>query len=268
MRILLIASFALMLATGCASTGESGDPDAALTVDGGGGADGARDGAPLDGAPRDSAPVDACVLGTTASCGTCGTPCPGADNAGTLRRCTSATAAGTCDVTCAGEFYDLDGMLATGCEAEDAPAQDTATSAVDVTLPNATGGTGACNNAANPCTVAAQIHSDDRQHDVAPLSRTLGREDWFRVIAVGAGTANKMKACLNIGNYPADNTYEVCISDAGSAVPSTCGQATGGGGASACVNPPAMPDSGTFFVRIRKISGTRTTNKYALYLEH
>ncbi len=218
------------------------------------------------GTPIDAAP--SCMLGTAEHCGACDRSCPGQDTSDTLRRCTAATEAATCEITCRAESYDVDGNATNGCEASDLPIQDSAASAVEVVLPGGTGGMSLCDGATNPCTVSAQILSDGRVHESAPSARPLGRDDWFQVIATGVGSGATMTACLNIGNYPADNFYEVCISDAGSMTPTTCGVATGGGGASACVLPSGNPNDGVFYVRIRRMAGTRTTNGYALYLEH
>jgi hypothetical protein len=200
-----------------------------------------------------------CTLGTPDRCGTCETKCPGLDDARSERTCSDATSAGTCGITCKGEAYDLDGQPANGCEAEDLPVQDTEATAVATAL------TGANLN------VTAQIYGDGRPHDAAPTSRPLGREDWFKVTATGGTSA--MTACLSISNFPADNTYEVCISgDAQNTFPSgSCKAVTPASqtGAERCVSPPApAPSSGVFLVRIRKSNGSNTPNKYALYLAH
>ena len=213
---------------------------------------------------RNDAP-NTCLPGTVDHCTACGVPCPGIDNAGTVRTCSN----NACSFSCKGEFYDLDGDASNGCEAEDQPIQDATITAVKITLPDVNnGGTGSmpCNNTTNPCTKTAQVYSDTRTHENAPTSRPLGREDWFEVTATGNGGPNNVGACLNIGNYPTNNQYEVCISNNGSTSPTTCMTAQGGG-ASACVSPPAT-SAGVFFVRVKKIAGTNTVNGYALYLVH
>ena len=181
--------------------------------------------------------------------------------------CSSATSTGTCTLTCVGEYYDMDGDSSNGCEAQDVPVQDTAATAVAVALPNVTGGTGACTNTNNPCTIVGQIYSDDRAHAASPTMRTLGRDDWYVITATGTGTPNHMGTCLGIPSYPADNIYEVCISANGSTMPTMCGTTTGGG-ASACVTAPGNPDAGTFYISVHKMSGTRTPLNYYLYVEH
>ena len=209
-----------------------------------------------------------CTLGSTDHCGTCNTSCPQANPTMDKEMCSDATASGTCVLSCVGEYYDMNGSASDGCEALDEPVQDTAATAVPVTLPNVTGGTGTCNNGNNPCTIVSQIYSDDRDHDSAPTMRTLGRDDWFVITAVGAGTSGGMATCLNIANYPADDQYQVCISADGSMDPLTCAIATGGGGASACVMAPGSHDAGTFYISVHKMSGTRSLNQYALFVEH
>ncbi|HSD87710.1 MAG TPA: hypothetical protein VLB44_09345 [Kofleriaceae bacterium] len=219
---------------------------------------------------NDAASDSGCTLGSLDNCGTCGHVCPGMDNTGTQRTCSSATAMGTCNITCKGEFYDLDNDVSNGCEVEDQPIQDSTLLAVAINLPdvnNGGAGSTACNGATNPCTQVGQIYSDTRDHENAPVTRPLGREDWYKLVATGTGGPNKVGACLGITNFPTDTQYEVCIGNAGSATPTTC-MAVQGGGNSVCVAPPTAADSGTFFIKLRKISGTNTTNKYALYVVH
>jgi hypothetical protein len=218
-------------------------------------------------ASRDGNGSAACTLGTPDHCGTCTTVCPGIDSASTQRTCSGPTATAMCNILCKGEFYDLDGDPANGCEVEDVPVQDSAGGALALTLPNTTGGTASCNGATNPCTHVGKIYSDTRVHETAPTSRVVGREDWYAVTAVGAGTSGMMLACLGIVNYPADNQYEVCIGNAGSMTPTTCMTVTGGS-ASKCVAPPTAADTGTFYIRISKLAGTNTPYGYALFLSH
>ena len=209
-----------------------------------------------------------CGLGTADHCGTCTFTCPGMDTTSTQRSCSSSDATGTCNIMCLGEWYDLDGNASNGCEAEDQPVQDAAINAFAITLPDMNGTANPpCDNSKNPCTYAGQIYSDTRQHDGAPTMRMVGREDWYKVVAVGNGAPGQMTACLGITNYPADNQFEVCIGNDGSTTPTTCKTAQGGG-TSQCVAPPTAADSGTFYVKLRKIAGTNTANKYALYLAH
>ena len=239
----------LVLLVACARGGDADQPDGpTMTGDGSGSGSG-------------------CMLGTPDHCGSCTMACPGMDGASTQRTCSGSTSTATCGIVCGGEFYDVDGNAANGCEAEDVPVQDTAGTAVAIMLPNVTGGTGACTGANNPCTQTGQIYGDARFHEEPPLSRVLGRDDWYVVTAVGAGAGGTMVACLGITNFPADNRYEVCIGNSGSTTPTSC-MTVIGGGSSVCVSPPTPADAGTFFVRISKASGSLTLNKYALYVSH
>jgi hypothetical protein len=209
-----------------------------------------------------------CDLGTPDHCGTCETKCPGLDDTTTVRTCSTTTALGTCDVLCRGEFYDVDGKLENGCEAADQPVQDTEATARAITLQNVPNTDGQ-----NPVNVSAPMYQDARKHEDAPFERPLGREDWFRVTAVGAGDpGDSMKACLSIVNFPADNELEVCISnDAQSTFPPAgCKKVTPASAAnSGCVAPSAGNlDTGTFLVRVKKTKGAATANGYALFLKH
>jgi hypothetical protein len=208
-----------------------------------------------------------CTLGTPDHCGACSTKCPGPDDATTSRTCSDATASAQCDILCHGEYYDLDGDPTNGCEALDAVIQDTPATAVPITLPDVVDPT----YKTNPRNLVEQIYSDMRKHDAPPVLRPLGRDDYWAVTAVGVGDPNSgMAACLGITNYPADNQYQVCISDIGSTTfsPAGCGVAMGGQ-SSQCVTPPAMTDAGgPYYVRVHKVAGTNTPLEYALFLTH
>lgn len=210
-----------------------------------------------------------CSLGTPDHCGTCDTMCPGPDDMTTERTCSDPTPSGTCNITCKDQYYDLDGNVANGCEAEDLPVQDLVLTAVALMLPDVNNGTGAtnCDGLTNPCTHAAQIYSDMRLHDGAPTMRPLGRPDWYKLVAVGTGGPNKVGACLGITNYPTDDMYQICIGNDGDTNPATCMTAIGGA-ASVCVAPPTAADSGTFYIKLSKLAGSNTANQYALYVVH
>jgi hypothetical protein len=218
-------------------------------------------------------PVGPCTLGDPDHCGTCSTVCPpGMDTAGTQRTCSGATAFATCSYLCKGEFYELDGMSSNGCEAEDLPIQDTTTTAVVVNLPNAynadLGVTG------NPSNVTSQIYGDDLQHEMAPTMRTNGREDWFKLMVTGGGSSNRgVTACLGITSFPADDVFEVCLSAKGavSFLPAGCKSAVTAASSSTdrCVQQAmAADETGVYYARVRRVSGTWTANEYALFLEH
>jgi hypothetical protein len=207
-----------------------------------------------------------CTLGTPDHCGTCGTVCPpGMDSAGTQRTCSNML----CDFICKGEYYDVDGKTANGCEAQDLPLQDSSITAVNVNLPNAfntdLGVTG------NPANIVSQVYGDSRTHDAAPTSRLTGREDWYKLMVTGGGSgSNGVTACLGITNFPSDDIFEVCLSESGSATftNTDCKQAMGMMPSVCVAKAMAADESGTYYARVRKISGTWTSNQYALFLEH
>src|SRR5262245_21867706 len=145
----------LLVLTSCA-TGEAASSDQV------GDADDASTSTPPPDGSSDAGTNDACTLGTPDHCGKCTTSCPGANDARTQPTGANATPSGTCDITCKGEFYDLDGNAANGCEAEDPKVQDTEATALPVALPDA-----------NPTTIQGLMYGDTREHDVPPVSRPL-----------------------------------------------------------------------------------------------
>jgi hypothetical protein len=215
-----------------------------------------------------SFPDLACALGTPDHCGDCATKCPGLDDSTTARRCTDTTTSGKCELTCKADHYDVDGDVANGCETVD-PLQSDAASAKSVTLADAAVTNMACSGTVNGCSVSAAVASDARKHELAPVDRPIGVDDWWKVIAVGTGGAGTMKACLSISNvdWPMDNKYEVCISAQGSMSPTVCMQAVARM-SGVCVLPTGNTDAGTYYVRVRKVIGQPTSLGYALYLEH
>lgn len=166
-----------------------------------------------------------------------------------------------------GNAYDLDGDLATGCEALDQPEQSTAALAVPISLPDANDP----DHQSNPLSVTAFAYGDDRAHEPPPAQRPMGLPDWWSVTAVGEGDLNSgMVACLGVVNFPADTRMELCISDIGttSFTASSC-EVAEGTGPSVCVEPPSGTDAGgPYHVRVRLLEGTRTANGYALFLKH
>ncbi len=203
-----------------------------------------------------------CMLGSITDCGACGKACATTDMKTALATCSDATMTATCDIECTGEHYDLDGKADNGCETDDVPIQDTATTAVAVMLPDA--------NAKN---IVAPLYGDKRAHDTDVAARALGREDWFVVTASGAAAGGGMTACLSAGNFPSDNVLEVCITQNGSTTFDAPGCKTytvANDAGSSCVNPNGMAsnDLGTFYVRVRRTAGTSNANQYALYLRH
>jgi len=218
-----------------------------------------------------TAPDASCTLGDPDHCGSCTTVCPpGTDSQGTQRTCSDATASATCDITCTGEFYDLDGKTSTGCEAQDLPVQDTTTTAVVVTLGDAFSSD--LGVTSNPVTVESQIYGDSRAHDSAPTSRPNGRPDWYKLLVMGNGDGkHTVGACLDIHGFPSDDIFELCISDKGtSTFSATYGcQTLNPTTAYNCVQLPVdSSEAGTYYVRVQRISGTWTAMHYSLWMAH
>jgi hypothetical protein len=259
-------SLALCLAACAAPEGRSAQDLSSTTSGGGGDLSSAQtDLATHTDLARGDGP-SSCTLGTPDHCGTCGTVCPpGMDSTGTQRTCSNSV----CDFICKGEYYDVDGQAANGCEAQDLPLQDSSITAVAVNLPNAfntdLGVTG------NPANIVSQVYGDSRTHDVAPTSRLTGREDWYKLTVTGGGSgSNGVTACLGITNFPSDDIFEVCLSESGSAtfINTDCKQVMGMMSSQCVAKAMAADESGTYYARVRKISGSWTTNQYALFLEH
>jgi hypothetical protein len=205
-----------------------------------------------------------CTLGTNDHCGACDHACRASDKS-TKYACSDGTTSATCLITCLAEYYDLNGDANDGCEAQDPTVQDTAASAVIVSLPDANDPT----FKTNPLNILGYVYGDGRPHESPPTSRPFGREDWYHVTAVGNGTGMGMGACLGISNFPPDDTFEVCISDNnGNTFPATGCKPVKGGGASACVVPTGNPNAGVYYVRVRKTDGSNTADGYALFLRH
>jgi hypothetical protein len=229
-----------------------------------------KDGSTREGGTRDGGSSGdsggACALGTTDHCGKCDHACNAGDTT-TTYSCSDNTSQGTCTLTCLKEFYDLNGKEEDGCEAEDPIVQDTAGSAVAVTLPD----TNDPLLKTNPQNIVGLAYGDSRLHQTQPTSRPYGRADWYHVTAEGAGTPNHMTACLGITNFPNDDTFEICLSDSGAdggaqTFPASSCKQVHGGTTSECVG--LATDAGVYYVRVKKLSGSNTVNGYALYLEH
>ncbi len=198
-----------------------------------------------------------CTLGTADHCGSCDTVCPGATDGGTTRVCSDSTTTATCDIVCTGEWYDLNGDINDGCEAQDPIVHDSPDAAVPETATTA------------GATVPAPywyVYDDARMHDVAPTTRPTGREDWY-VVSNPDGTP---KACLSISNFPTDDEFEVCITNNGisnieNTQCKTIVSTTGSG--SDCVTPAMTGNNGKYWVRVRKLSGSNSPDGYALFIQ-
>ncbi|MEO8876210.1 MAG: hypothetical protein ABI461_11530 [Polyangiaceae bacterium] len=204
---------------------------------------------------NDGGTSTACTLGTADHCGTCATACPSIDNAGTKRVCSDGTSTATCDIVCLGELYDMNGTTDDGCEAEDPVVHDSAEAGVAEVATTA------------GFTVGAPdwfVYGDTRKHDVAPVDRPLGREDWYTL----SNPHGRLKVCLTIANFPADNQFEVCVTNLGNKniEVSQCKTITPTSGSNDCVQPAASTN-GTYWARVRKLAGSNSLNGYALFVQ-
>lgn len=261
MRTPLRASWSalvLVVVVSACAKGGSADGLPLLPLAEGGALDGGKTDGDADAAPPADGGADACTLGSAAACGACGTVC-GTTDAQTTFGCTDATPGGTCTLTCRAEFYDLDGKPENGCEAEDAIVQDTTASARPIALDATT----------RTANIAGKAYGDARPHEGVPLTRPNGREDWYHVTVTEADAgAGAFGACLGITNFPSDDVFEVCTTDANASSFTNCDSLVKGGAASKCVKPTGNTDVGEYYVRVKKLSGSSTPNQYALFVQH
>jgi hypothetical protein len=122
----------------------------------------------------------------------------------------------------------------------------------------------------NPRNLPGYIYGDARTHETPPTARANGRADWYQVDAIGTGDPSTgVYACLGVTSLPTDAWFELCMADAGLQTFTSAGcQAVQGGAPSVCVKPPARTDTGSYYVRVRKLAGTNSLNAYALFLKH
>lgn len=208
-------------------------------------------------------PDAGCSLGTVEHCARCGDTCPpGRDDTSTLRVCQQST----CSIQCKEEAYDVNGQATDGCETQDdKPIHENNLSVKNL------GKVEDCDNAQ---TSSALLPSDDRQHTKAPTTRPNGREDWFSLhisdkafCIVDAEVSVSFGALPTGGSYRAE-AYFVC--DNGTTL-GTKGQTTGGGGSVKLAPSTSCTtlgdDSGTLYIRIRKLSGPHSKAGYTLSIE-
>lgn len=265
---------ALALVAGCASSESPPPPldaqagaelglDRALAdrvaLDGALVRDHARD-LPGDGRPPDSA---GCALGTPDHCGACGKACPpGHDPQGAIRVCL----AGSCELQCLEEAYDVDGQVANGCEVEDdLPIHDLAQTARDL---------GAVSDCGNAVSAQGLLPSDGRVHVKSPNDRANGRADWFKLhITDNGGCVVDASIAISLASLPTGvsvrgTAYWRC--DDGKVLASV--SQVSGGGSSLSLEPGTActwlgDDSGTLFLELRRESGPHTAQGYTLAIE-
>lgn len=249
-----------------------GDPDGPARDAAGDGAprdaaaDGAHDAGPDGPRPDVRAPDAGCTLGTADDCASCGDRCPGPASGMTTER---ICAAARCDIRCKGEFYDVNGDVADGCEAAD----DTPIHADEATA--ATIGVGAVGDCDPIQTTAAVLPSDGRKHAQPPSDRPQGRPDFFKLEIKDAGCTINATVKVLLTSMPASATYELSsIYECKDGTRMTSTSRTVSGGTSTVLDPSTSctlwgmgDDSGTLMIYVRKLSGPHSADTYEIEVE-
>lgn len=233
-----------------ASDGPQGDvgqqPDGGTTADQGTGVEG--------GVSPDQGPSsDGCVLGTTSNCLYCGDTCTGPNNSGTQPVCVQNNG---CDIHCRGDYYDVDGKEANGCEALDSLAAYS----TEQTAKNL----GLTDDCAGATKVVGDVLSDDRYHTSTAKSGKLGTWRFFKLtITDKLGCALSGKTTFDLTKLPSTNQYRVdawyVCQQSGKKLNAAGGSLYGGQSKSFSPDTSCTTmgdDSGTLYLRIYKWSGT------------
>lgn len=226
--------------------------------------------------------VDEGLTQSADSCGACGAVCPpgpGLDGS-TQRVCEASGDSFACGaIRCKGSNYDVDGVVANGCEtSDDVPAHGSLGTAID-------SGCVVDDWDNSWCAYQGRFPSDARQHTTAPFNRngpvgSTNAEDWFVTSAEDDDFANlQVRSWLDVRGAPNTNLYEVCQSASqnqtiGDAV--SCGASPGSVFASWCsgfcccvyggsavgiplssrdTDPYGPNNSGEYYTRVRWKSG-------------
>jgi len=191
-----------------------------------------------------------CALGTADHCSKCGDKCPGPDDISTLRACTG----GQCTIKCKGYYYDVNGSVGDGCEFFDKLGKH-----ADQATAKDLGSVTDCDSEKKANSGA--IPSDSRSHVQTPFIRLHGTPKWFKIYIKDTSCMMNALVKVDLKGLPASSTYKmeahhVCASN--SQVLKTSSK-TGKGGTAISVYPAlgcsTPDDSGTLFVRIRKLTG-------------
>ncbi len=216
-----------------------------------------------DGALDIRAGETGCQLGTADNCTTCGDVCPpGKDDTGTTRVCLSAA----CVIQCNAEYYDVNGALSDGCEAQDdLPLHETLSAASFM---------GKVEDGDSAVTRTGLLPSDSRTHVTAPATRENGREDWWS-LHIEDTTFNVVEAKItaSFASLPTKARFTVYAyykCDSGSTL--TPITQSGYGGSTLAVQPSTScsflgDDSGTLYVKLAKDSGPHSGTSYGLSIE-
>ena len=226
--------------------------------------DGAPGDAPKDGpadgpGPGDGPPPEGtCTKGTPDNCAFCGDTCPGPDDATTQRSCTS----GACTINCKGDYHDVNGQSADGCEVLDPLAKHT-TEATAKDL-------GAVTDCDSAKMATGTLMSDSRLHVQSPMDRAMGRDYWFKLaITDKTFCALSASATVSFAAMPATAKYGatahfVCKTDKKKLANT---YKSDYGGKSVTLNPKTdckgSDDSGTLYLKVHKVVGKKTHSSAA-----
>lgn len=214
--------------------------------------------------PVDVKPDSSCTLGTTQACAHCSDVCPpGNETSSTSPVCIDSK----CDIQCKGEYYDVDGDAKNGCEAQDdLPVHS------EETLAKSLGKVKDCDNNQS---AAGVIPSDARKHITAPVDRTNGRADWFKLhIDDQPGCIVNAEVKVSLSGLPAAASYRVvahylCDKDSKKLAPDN---KLGQGGTELTLAPGTGctligDDSGWLYIKVSKESGPHSKASYAIDIE-
>lgn len=258
MRAALLVT-TLVLAPACATS--SAGPDASGSVeDGGGDGDGGSTGdaaARADASATDaSIGPDACMTGTVNSCASCGDVCPGVGVLNGAPACESMT----CVFRCAGENYDVDGDIGTGCEQSDAPTGNHSSGgAVDL-------GSMPCNDGSSNPNISGVMVSDAREHSPAILgfnATTGSAPDYYTIYADGGTLCqNDINISLVVSGSSSPTCYKLTADT--SKGPYTC-QTSSGGSCSISKGSGSYNDNTTILIKVEKTCPASSVRERVTY---
>ena len=192
-----------------------------------------------------------CVVGTPDHCSHCGDKCPGKDDGSTRRTCTNSK----CNITCRGDYYDVNGKVSDGCEYLDPhSSHGSQNTAKDL------GSMDDCSSSL--VKTVASLPSDLRFHETAPFTRVLGPVRWYKTYVTDTSACLlDFKLTLDVTALPPGAHYGMdpqFLCDKGKVL--LLNSATGKGATKIEMTPivkctAGSNDSGTMFVKVRKYSG-------------
>jgi hypothetical protein len=114
-----------------------------------------------------------------------------------------------CDLSCQGEFYDVNGLPSDGCEVPDVPIdKHTQTKAIDQ-------GSFSCNDGSSTQNIDGRVPSDVRVHENPTFdgfNTTVGAApDWFKIGASGGVCTDDANFDLQMNNVKQKNCYRLTL---------------------------------------------------------